>query len=356
VLVCKEWWGILEVTELADKFTNHLWTLIKMYPDKNWDWRGVAQNPNFSLGMISLLPEVDNNYSFAASKAVTWDYIQSHPEIEWNKDGVSINPNITVDIVENNLDWGWDWLSLISNSKIGFKGVRKLISRELLNEAFGYVPVEEIIDWESLNGREISSEAMMALSSNSSLTVAIILERVDLDWDMYNVSKNGWCITWDVVLQYPNGLTAKLKWNWSGISLNPNITWDIIQKYSNEERTGIKGLKWDKRALSSHPNITWSIISSNLDWGWDWKRVNINPNITWEIARDNLHLLSETMKGVTFKTVLDNPNVEWDQADISRLPSLTWKNVRDNINRNWDWKWLSYNSFGKTKQQLHNRI
>ena len=39
-------------------YTNHLWKLIQLYPDKIWDWRAISQNPNITWEIIqdNLLP------------------------------------------------------------------------------------------------------------------------------------------------------------------------------------------------------------------------------------------------------------------------------------------------------------
>ena len=33
-------------------YTNHLWKLIELYPDKPWDWRGISSNPNITWEII----------------------------------------------------------------------------------------------------------------------------------------------------------------------------------------------------------------------------------------------------------------------------------------------------------------
>ena len=67
-------------------------------------------------------------------------------------------------------------------------------------------------------------------------------------------------------------------WNWSYISVNPNITWEIIRDNPNKE--------WDWHSISYHPNITMDIIMDNRDKPWDWMAITYNPNITWDIIID----------------------------------------------------------------------
>ncbi len=80
---------------LEDKYTNHLWTLIKLSPDKPWDWFWISRNPN-----------------------ITWDIIKSNPEKPWNWVYVSRNPNITMDIVKDNPDKPWNWAGISRNPNL----------------------------------------------------------------------------------------------------------------------------------------------------------------------------------------------------------------------------------------------
>jgi hypothetical protein len=51
-------------------------------------------------------------------------------------------------------------------------------------------------------------------------------------------------------------------WDLVCLSMNPNITWDIVQ--SNTDKP------WVWWALSRNPNITWDIVKANPDKPWDW--------------------------------------------------------------------------------------
>ena len=49
-------------------YTNHLWELIELYPDKNWDWNYISRNPN-----------------------ITWEIIQDNPDKDWDWGYISYN-------------------------------------------------------------------------------------------------------------------------------------------------------------------------------------------------------------------------------------------------------------------------
>src|SRR5260221_14457508 len=53
---------------------NQLWSLIKLYPDKDWDWNDISANNNTTL-----------------------DIIKNNPDIPWNWSRISTNHNITID-------------------------------------------------------------------------------------------------------------------------------------------------------------------------------------------------------------------------------------------------------------------
>jgi hypothetical protein len=40
---------------------------------------------------------------------------------------------------------------------------------------------------------------------------------------------------------------------------------------------------WDYHSLSLNPNITWDIVETNQEKPWDYEYISINPNITWNI-------------------------------------------------------------------------
>ena len=62
-----------------------------------------------------------------------------------------------------------------------------------------------------------------------------------------------------IFFKYP---TRNDEWNWSSLSVNPNITLEIVQQNPDQP--------WEWTGLSMNPNITWEFIQQNLDKPWDW--------------------------------------------------------------------------------------
>ena len=74
-----------------------------------------------------------------------------------------------------------------------------------------------------------------------------------------------------------DGSKSTFLWNWYYLSLNPNITWNIV----------IKNLKfpWDWSCLSAHPDIAWEIVKHHPNFEWDYNWLSRNPNITWKLCK-----------------------------------------------------------------------
>lgn len=64
---------------------------------------------------------------------------------------------------------------------------------------------------------------------------------------------------------YSNAINKKMenaKWNWSSLSYNKNITWEIVKENMNKP--------WNWYGLSRNNSITWEIVKDNIERPWDW--------------------------------------------------------------------------------------
>src|SRR5579872_753120 len=57
-------------------------------------------------------------------------------------------------------------------------------------------------------------------------------------------------------------------WNWCWLSMNPNITFDLVLKHPDKP--------WDWSRLSSNPNITFDLVLKHPDKPWDWSGLSSN--------------------------------------------------------------------------------
>ena len=64
---------------------------------------------------------------------------------------------------------------------------------------------------------------------------------------------------------------SSIPWDWGVLSSNTNITWDIVQAFSDKP--------WDWNKLSGNPSITWDIVQANPDKRWRWSSLSQNSNV-----------------------------------------------------------------------------
>lgn len=208
--------------DFIDYDSNNLWALIRVFPDKPWNWKKILSNPNTTWEIIKRLPlsRIDWHFVSKQNPSVTWEIIKSNPECPWDWIELTTNPSISMEIIQGSRVKGWD----IYNTRI----------LENPNITFEF--------YERLKHPKWGNMFMFMLSKSAKTTWKIISDNPDVNW------------------------------NWEGISLNPNITWDIIK--NNLEKP------WDWYNISLNSNITWDIIKKNPDYNWDPRAVTINPNIT----------------------------------------------------------------------------
>ena len=89
-------------------------------------------------------------------------------------------------------------------------------------------------------------------------------------------------------------------WNWYGLSQNPDITPDIIEKNLDN--------RWNWTELSQNPNITIDIIEKYHYKPLNWEWISRNPNLTIEfiekhIDKIDFYTLSDNL--FTFQKKLD---------------------------------------------------
>ena len=215
----------------------------------------------------------------------------------------------------------------------------------------------------------MSSAKTDAMNEWSAKWFQFILDHPDKPWNWFGLSQNP-NITWDIVQRNPDK-----KWNWDGLSGNPNITWDIVQKNADKPWSW-KGLlrnpnitwdivqknpnkKWNWFELSYNPNITWDIVQKNPDKPWNWCPLSQNPNITWDIVQKNTGKpwdwfgLSRN-PNITWDIVQKNPNKPWNWDGLSENPNITWDIVQKNPDKKWDWRNLSENKMTKAREAFIN--
>jgi hypothetical protein len=119
------------------------------------------------------------------------------------------------------------------------------------------------------------------------------------------------------------------KWNWGGISKNPNITMEDIDSYPD--------LPWDWQEISKNPNLTMEDIDSYPDLPWDWQEISRNPNLTMEF-------------------IDSHPTVTWDWSLVSMNLNITMEDIDSHPDKDLNWSEISNNKFGWKPSSKHQMI
>jgi len=186
---------------------NVLQMIMKYYPQGNWNFEALSENPN-----------------------VSWDIVEYHINKRWNWSKLSRNnPHITCEILQKFINF-WNWDELSRNSYISWEMIQKTINRpwnwtELsYNKAIKYV--ENIIN----DGIR-----------NPKLNIEFIKNNPTLDWN-WNILSQHPELTFDIVKMF-----IDKPWNWQTLSGHPNLTNSIVKKNIN--------LPWCWQRMAGNNNI-----------------------------------------------------------------------------------------------------
>ena len=281
---------------------------IKKYPDKPWDWEWLIKNTNINVEYyipFNLTEKYKNkqNYYQELSKnsSFTEKFILKYPYQQWDIDYLIKNnkitdfntlskfKNINQNIIKKYPNKPWDWEWLLENTNIY---VEEYISLNLIKKypykwnyyRLSYNPnlTEEFIlkylnkYWNIeylLKNNKITN--FNALSKFKSLHSYTIYNYPNKPWDWEWLIENT-----NINIEYyiPFNLTEKYsyKWNYWGLSYNPDLTEEFILKYPYQDwniNYLIKNNKiTDFNALSKFKNIYSYIIDKypNKPWDWEW--------------------------------------------------------------------------------------
>src|SRR5271154_984829 len=66
-------------------FANHLITLLKLQPDKNWDYTWLSENPSITWQIVKNNPNRNWNYNYLSHiPSITWEIVKANPDKNWN--------------------------------------------------------------------------------------------------------------------------------------------------------------------------------------------------------------------------------------------------------------------------------
>ena len=159
---------------------------------------------------------------------------------------------------------------------------------------------------EEMDGENILS-ILSLLSDEYKNKIFEMITREELNSKLEKKYENDFSLMW---FEYMiNTFSEKLDWYW--LCRNTNITFDIVEKYSDKP--------WDWDGLSRNPNITFDIVEKYIDKPWNWTELSINPNITFDIIEKYSDKPWDLWCGLSM-----NPNITIDIVEKYRDKGWSW--------------------------------
>jgi len=250
---------------------------IQENPDFPWNWRYISQNPNLTLDFIYKNPSKDWDWNYVSKNSgITWEDIKNNIDLPWRWNFVSQNPTITSDIVKENPDKYWAHASFYRNPSMKMLNIEYYIGR--IPDDF---PSRSNIDIETILFIILKSESsirplMYDFSKNSNLTIDLVKKNMNLPWSWFWISENS-NINIKDIQENP-----ELPWNWRGLSGNPNITIEFIKNNLDKE--------WGMAYIIQNPNLFVEDIIAIISHNWGEKEYFLaNPNITFDFMQENVN-------------------------------------------------------------------
>lgn len=375
VFTCREWCDVMIkiYPNLAQQLTNHLATLVKMFPEKSWNWAVLTMHKQITMEFMQntsgrwTFSYIVGNPNVTAKVAeqyldrANYEYVQyelphvrdiilANPDRSWLWKRVSRKIVFTLELLVAHIHLPWDWMELSRNKSITADIVEALpeqlwnypaLSSHLsldyifqhMNCRWSWSTIAVRISDPTMAQPAQASQRMWysGLSNNKNLTWGHVQKNINQPWNwkrlscrqsmVDNVSQDNlylWDIklisrrvAWDIIVANRNA-----QWHWMGVSKNKYVTWDII--CANPD------LPWNWRYISINPNVTATIVFANLTKQWDWYHLSFNANISLD-------------------DIIQHADLAWDWGGLTYRLRLTWQDVANNIHLPWDWKTLSRN-------------
>src|SRR5271154_1871818 len=205
-LVSTGWYNL--AGDRIDEFSNHLLTLIDKFPNEAWNIRKLLMNPNVPLRFIL------NMETTAINEYILWTRIPK-----------------------------WVINLLYSNDEEAPSNETLPEVESLRNDGFS------LAKWS-----KCMKDLIVDIVRHPNMTWEIfrqLTSRYDI-YDLLEDELSSSYITLDIIECHPD-----IQWNWDLIVINPNLTWEFIQKYKD------KFYNW--RTSSRNRYTAWDTIKYNSD-------------------------------------------------------------------------------------------
>ena len=168
----------------------------------------------------------------------------------------------------------------------------------------------------------------------------ILIEYPNQNWDWYQLSMNP-NITLDLIIEY-----LDLSWDWIGVSQNPNLTKNKLDQLRD------KGIYLNTGMLVSNPNL-YLYIKDMLDNGdsnqINWRSLSMNSSLEIDIItrykdQDLDWFLISLYANIKTIDLDNNPDLPWkyDQLSLNRNLNINIEYIKKNLDKNWNWYYLSH--------------
>ena len=112
--VCKLLHSFNTIAERA-KRSNHLLTLLKLFPNAIWHYPSVAKNPNLTWEFVEANPQINWYNWLSENPSISSDIVSTNLNKLWYYEFLSRNPSITWELVKANPNKHWDYVRLSKN-------------------------------------------------------------------------------------------------------------------------------------------------------------------------------------------------------------------------------------------------
>lgn len=272
-----------------------------------------------------------------------FQYILKYNDGRWNWRELSRNPNVSVHLMSAHVGFNWDlrnfYMVRLHSKMDTYKQHHYYDLLSLVNS--------KDITWEDIKNGQSSDYDWYEICKNPEI----------MNWKIFNTEfqyawkRSAWSgisenpsVTWEIIQKNPSS-----RWDWPHVSKNPNISWKNVQEVPYQ--------LWDWDALSEHPNITWEIIQDNPNQSWNARNVSKNPNITWKIVQENPSFpwhwpTLSAHSAITWENIQTNPSKPWHWPSVSLNPNISWEIVELNLDKHWCWSQLQLNPMTRAKNQF----
>ncbi len=347
------------------KYANKTHTLVRLFPDKPWDWLSLSccthvgtdiflknmhnidyhffsKRETLDFAIVKYYPDQTYRWDWSALSAhscLTTQFINDNidnpntvrvGECPWNYNVLSASHAITLEIVMKHNDRGWTWKLLSQNSAITFENIfnnlhlpweYKYLSK---NKNVSSAPLDKLkvlLSYTLCKGWDWS-----VLCSKLSWNAFVFVMGIDeTHKTMYPI--------------FPNGYHTKLvSLCWMKMTKNKRITCHNI--------LDTLWLPWCMFSLSIRKDLTWDIVLRNVNVCWNWTALTQNRNITIKIIEETTapwDFWQLSSKKATPAFILNNPTKDWDWIELSYNKNINHVVIERFIDKPWSWNALSFN-------------